>query len=264
VFKVIEKHGLVVEGDKIFVALSGGKDSAASLYCLKKYVDEKGFDAEITGLHVRVYEKSNAFEVIKSQCDLLEIDLVTVDAFKELDVKKAAARSHRPVCSVCGIVKRYFMNKAALEHGASKLATGHNADDFIAFFFKNFLNQEYEWISKFKPVVKGSGNLITRIRPLFFITGEEALSIVRKSGLPVLEGYQCPALEGKVPTDKWKETVKLIESRHRGFKKAMIKSIYKTSSYYPESKETLKSCVKCGMPTNTEVCAFCRLKNYEH
>ncbi len=41
VFRVIKKYKLVVDGDKIFVCLSGGKDSGSAAYLLKKYIEEK-------------------------------------------------------------------------------------------------------------------------------------------------------------------------------------------------------------------------------
>ena len=52
IFRTIEKYRLVERGDKIFVALSGGKDSAAVLFVLKKFKEERNLDFEIIGFHI--------------------------------------------------------------------------------------------------------------------------------------------------------------------------------------------------------------------
>jgi len=41
VFRVIKNYGLVEKKDKIFVAISGGKDSTAALFSLKKFVKKQ-------------------------------------------------------------------------------------------------------------------------------------------------------------------------------------------------------------------------------
>ncbi|WP_258870555.1 hypothetical protein [Pyrobaculum aerophilum] len=72
-----------------------------------------------------------------------------------------------------GAVKRYLLNKVPRELGATKVATGHHAHDFLAYYFKNLAGRHFEWNFKILPRLDGQGLILTRIRPLIFARPEE-------------------------------------------------------------------------------------------
>lgn len=262
IFKTIEKFKLVENGDKIFVGLSGGKDSCLALYSLSKYVEENELDVQIVPFHISfdLEFSKDVLKIVKQQAKILNLE-VKVLHLKSLniDLMKAAKKSNRPICSVCGILKRYLMNKFARENSATKLATGHNMDDFLIFFFKNLASKNFEFISKFKPKIKGRGKMVTKIRPLFFVSNNEVKKECERLGLPILKTV-CPLiskrfLERKM---KWESFASKLDELGINFKIQLLNSIIELSQKFLITEE-IRECKICGEPTKAEICSFCKI-----
>ncbi len=267
VFKTIEKYKLVENGDKICVALSGGKDSACALFLLRKYIEEKNTDCEIKALHLNLgfegFER--AVEVCEKQAKLVGVELEVVNV-KELgiDIEKISKKRKRAICSVCGVVKRYLLNKISRELACKKLATGHNMDDFLVFFFKNLLSKNYFWISKFKPKVESTHEkILCRIRPLFFIGNKETEIFCKKNKIPYLKSVcaysQSSAIKRK--REKWYEILYSLEKIQKDFRYTLAQSVTEMSKFFEKWKgiEEFRECKLCGEVSNREICGFCKL-----
>jgi uncharacterized protein (TIGR00269 family) len=155
------------------------------------------------------------------------------------------------------------MNKIPRELGATKVATGHHADDFIVFFFKNLIGLNFSWIGKFKPKVESKNEkLVTKIRPLFFVGAKDNEEFCKTLNIPFISEKYCPYFREKKKayekTEKWYDIVNKLEEDFPGFKEKMINSIEKISNYFYE-EENLANCKLCGEPTSKEICAFCKL-----
>lgn len=267
VLKTISEFKLVEEGDTIFVALSGGEDSASALFTLKTFVDREGIDCELKGFHINFGFpfSENTMRIVRRQTELAGVDLVTVST-DELGIpfSDIASKTRRPICSVCGVLKRYVLNRVPREMGANKVATGHHMDDFIVFFFKNIIGQNFSWISKFGPKLESTHpKLLCRIRPLFFVGRSENESFCRSMNIPVVTGEACPHTKFDCSTDpnreKWYETLQQIERRHKNFRYQMARSMVKMSKFFGVETSQFLECSVCGEPTNQKVCGFCRL-----
>jgi tRNA(Ile)-lysidine synthase TilS/MesJ len=266
VFKTIEKFKLIEKGDKVFVALSGGKDSASALFALKEYQKAKSIDFELKAFHINLgsITSDKIQEVVKKQASLTDTQLFTFNLKeKGISLEKIAKKSGRPICSVCGVIKRYLINKVPRDLGATKVATGHHADDFTVFFFKNLLGLNFSWIGKFKPKVESKNEkLLTKIRPLFFVGAKENEDFCKSLNIPFLSESVCPYFsdKGKIydKTKKWYDVIHKLDEEFPDFKEKLINSIEKISNYFYE-EDNLMSCKLCGEPTNKEICTFCRL-----
>ncbi|MCD6367561.1 MAG: adenine nucleotide alpha hydrolase family protein [Candidatus Aenigmarchaeota archaeon] len=266
VFRTIKKYKLIVPGDKIYVALSGGKDSAAACYVLSRYVKEKEIDCDLVAFHITLgdFIPKEVREIVKKQATLCEVPLkiFSVSDFG-IDMKKVS-RLKRPICSNCGLIKRYLMNKIPKDKGANKLCTGHNADDFIVFFFKNLLGNHPEWTAKFLPLLPGSDGMLSRIRPLFFVGGEEDREFCESLGIPYLKEMPCPYLSIKRKMDKnrdkWFEIVENISRINPNFREQMMLGIMNVAEKFSSNLSVPNKCKICGEPTSGEICSFCKLK----
>ena len=266
-FKIIKKYKLVLPGDKVFVALSGGKDSGACLWTIKKYVHLNNINADVVGFHLNfgLPHSDKVQEVVEKQAKKMECKLEVVNVKDYgIDMQKLDTRK-RPMCSYCGTIKRYLLNKVPRELDATKLATGHHMDDFLVFFFKNLLTRNYSWITKFKPLLGGDGKMLARIRPLYEVGGRENEELCKKEDIPFLEEDICPyAILGKRADPKLRKCYELlysVESWQKDFRLLMIRSMRKVIKYLPEEKQEYKYCSICGEPTSQEICGFCKIKN---
>lgn len=265
IFKTISKYNLVQNGDKIFVGLSGGKDSGSACYLLSKYIKEKNINSEIVAFYIKLgnFIPEEVVNTIKTQAEISNVSLKIYD-IKDYGISyEKIARLSRPICSSCGTIKRYLMNKIPREEGATKLCTGHHGDDFIVFFMKNILGKNIEWISKFTPLLLGEGKQLSRIRPLFFSNGEENRKFCAYINLPYIQEDICPhsLLKQKIDKrrEKWYKIIEEISNWQPNFREYFLEGIIEIAKVLSSNKERLRECKLCGEPTNTEICAFCRL-----
>jgi tRNA(Ile)-lysidine synthase TilS/MesJ len=266
IFKTVEKFRLLEKGDKVLVALSGGKDSAATLFCLVEYAKRKKIECEIKGFHLDfgLPISKQVEEVVKKQASMLGVELISINLKeKGISLEEAVKRTNRPICSVCGIVKRYLMNKIARKLKANKLATGHNMDDFLVFFFKNLLGKNFAWISKFRPRVDSEHpKFVCKIRPLFFVSQAENEKFCKQRGIPFLEEDVCPHSYIKCKIDlnreKWFTLIENLEKVHKNFKIQLMGSVVELSRLIKFPQE-IKECKVCGEPSSEEICSFCKI-----
>ncbi len=266
IFRTIKNYGLVENGDKICVALSGGKDSACALFLLKKYAEKNKINCEIKALHLNLGIKGfeKMVELCEAQANLAGVKLYVFDAKSYgIDVEELSVKKKRPVCSVCGVVKRYLLNKLARELACNKLATGHNMDDFLVFFFKNLLSKNYCWIAKFRPKT-GSPHekIICRIRPLFFVGNRETEILCERNGIPYSESACVYSKSSAIirKRENWYRMLYSFERLQKDFRYLLAQSVAEMSRFFEKTcKEEFKECKLCGEPTSQEVCGFCKL-----
>src|SRR3989344_3993738 len=135
VIKTINKYKLIEKNDHIVVAVSGGKDSLSLLYLLNKYCQKRNNKIKLSALQInegiKGYRDSSiedAKKFCKSQRIKLHIASYEKETGKTLDKVKKKYKD-TIACSMCGILRRYLLNKYSRKMKATKLATGHNLDD---------------------------------------------------------------------------------------------------------------------------------------
>ena len=275
---IVEQYGLLRGVRRLLVAVSGGKDSVAMLYVLKKIADRKRINliGVTIDLGIRGYSE-HCVEISKRHFEKLNIPYKIIRledyGFTMDDVKKSEAKLKRPICSVCGVVKRYLLNRAALELNCDAIATGHNLVDMCQYLFASILGGSVESLIKLKPIVKGEDLLVTRIRPLFFIHENYTELYVNVLGLDHVK-TRCPySMRGvkdrETPFQEYLRMVLLdLDFKYPGtLYRAMInfyKNILPIFDKFSEKVqiESLYRCKVCGMPTSSrdEVCSFCKIR----
>ncbi|MFN4227949.1 MAG: ATP-binding protein [Candidatus Ratteibacteria bacterium] len=269
VFKTIRKYKLIEDGDKIFVGLSGGKDSGSACYLISDYIRQNKIDCEIVGFYIKLgdFIPEKAIEVIKKQAEICRIELKIYNIIDFGINYEKIAKLNRPICSSCGTIKRYLMNKIPREEKATKLCTGHHGDDFIVFFMKNIIGKNIEWISKFTPYLKGEGKQLSRIRPLFFVGGEENKNFCDEIGFPYIDEDICPHkfLKQKIDKrrEKWYQTIREISKWQPNFREYFLEGIIEIAKNISLNISQPNQCEVCGEPTNKKICSYCRLLNLQ-
>ncbi|HOK57257.1 MAG TPA: ATP-binding protein [bacterium] len=265
VFKTISKYKLVEKGDKIFIGLSGGKDSGSACYLISEYVKKNKIDCQITAFYIKLgdFIPEEIIETIKKQAEICGIELKIYNILDfGIDYSKIV-KLNRPICSSCGTIKRYLMNKIPREEGANKLCTGHHGDDFIVFFMKNIIGKNIDWISKFTPFLKGNGKQLSRIRPLFFVGGKDNKNFCEEMKFPYINEDICPHKFLKQKMDKrrekWYSTIDEISKWQPNFKEYFLEGVIEIAKRLNMEMTEVLICEICGEPTNKNICAFCRL-----
>lgn len=217
--KADETYGLIDDGDKILVGLSGGKDS----FCLIKALSIYGLFAKKKFL-VQPVTLDLGFpnfdpEPLKKYCSSIGYDLLVEDSRFVYDVLKQhqGNKSHLP-CSICSRMKKAAMNEVAHRLHFNKVAFAHHKDDAVETLFMNMIHGGR--IATFEPKMYLERSKITFIRPLVLAEEKDLSRMAKEEEMPVLQRY-CPA-DGHT---------------ERQWAKDFLSSIYKK---YPESESNFK------------------------
>lgn len=259
----IERYRMIGRGDTVVIALSGGKDSSALAQILSRLSSSIGF--KLLGLHIDLgigdFSKRSRVAV-ENLCKKLGIECVVVDLEKDLGFTlpefASRLRTHR-VCSLCGIVKRYIMNAAAIELGVGLVATAHHADDMVKYIVKNFILQDYDALKKLRPVNRGvPGVVATRIKPMFEVYEKEAELYTSYAGLDYIAA-ECP-YKGRTPMESAIEVfIDELEHGIPSIKISLLRKFASAQGVEPQEQRDIGRCRLCGLASRVDECAFCRL-----
>ena len=262
--RVLERVGALRPGARLLAAVSGGKDSAAMLHALARVAVPAG--VEVLGLHIVLgfgpYSERSRDAAVEA-CRKLGIPciVVSVEELVGMPVHELARRLRRPTCSVCGVVKRYIINAAAVEYKADYIAMGHNADDIIAYSVKEFLSQNLEALAKLGPATETvEGVAVGRLRPLYEVYEREALLYAMLTGTPFLHD-ECPYRPRAPIEQRVKEFMNRLEEEHPGVKIGFIRRLEKRLTLYKSLAGDARPgrCSVCGLAAAGGECSFCRL-----
>jgi uncharacterized protein (TIGR00269 family) len=259
--RAIEAFEMIRPGERVLVAVSGGKDSLA----LWDLLLDAGFDADglYLGLGIAGYsDESRSFaRAFAERRDgrLLEIDLR--DRFG-YDIPTGAAAARRVPCSACGLSKRHLFNQAALDGGYDVVATGHNLDDEAAVLFGNVLRWDLAYLGRQYPVLPQSPGFARKVKPLIRLGEREMAAYCVLRGIDYIV-EECPMAAGNRHLG-YKEALNAIEVTSPGSKAAFYlgfldKVAGLVQPVAEEERAGLHPCPGCGSPTVSEVCAFCKL-----
>lgn len=256
--KTVKEFKMFTKQDSILVAVSGGKDSLSlwnALYKLGYNVDGLYINLGIGEYSQKSKELAIAFsEKIGKKLHILELseEILPIPEIKKVDFK--------PACSVCGTVKRYYMNKKAKELGYNIIATGHNLDDESAVLFSNTVNWNIDYLKRQYPVLNEENGFIRKVKPLCKISEKESAMYAILSNIDYIE-EECPFSEGATSID-YKMYLSILEEKSPGTKLRFYSEFLR--KMYPilksSEKVELGKCEICGEPSLNKICAVCSLK----
>lgn len=261
VVKAIDEFDMINPGDKVLVAVSGGKDSLAVWDMLL----DLGYDASglYIGLGIGEYsDESKRYAV--EYADRRGARLIAIDLVEEYgyDIPEGSREAGRAPCSACGLSKRHIFDKVALDEGFDVLVTGHNLDDEAAVLFGNVLKWQTEYLGRQHPVLPARDGFPRKVKPLVRLGEREMAAYCIVSGIDYIV-EECPMSAGNKHL-RYKNLLNDLERQSPGAKadfylNFLRKASDRFSDEAAESRQALGACSVCGAPSPSEICAFCRL-----
>jgi uncharacterized protein (TIGR00269 family) len=259
--RAIEAFEMIRPGEQVLVAVSGGKDSLA----LWDLLLDAGFAADGLYLGLGIGDYSDASGRCARQfaaargARLIEIDLPSQFGY---DIPTGAAAARRAPCSACGLSKRHLFNQAALDGGYDVVATGHNLDDEAAVLFGNVLRWDLAYLGRQYPVLPGSHGFVRKVKPLIRLGEREMAAYCVLRGIDYIV-EECPMAVGNRHLG-YKAALNDIEATSPGSKAAFYfgfleKVAALVQPAADDERAGMHPCPRCGAPTVSEICAFCRL-----
>ena len=258
----IKSKKMFTHDDKVLIAVSGGKDSLALWDVLLRAGYQTAglyIDLGISDYSKRSREKCEAFAGLTNS-RLIVKDVREAYGEGAMGITELSQALRRVPCSGCGLTKRYVTNQAAHELGFNVLATGHNLDDEAATLMGNVLHWQREYLARQSPVMEATHpHLARKVKPLYTFTERETLSYTLIRGIDYIE-EECPNAHG-ASSIQYKEALNTLEHHSPGTKGSFVLGFLDRARPLFKDAEPpgLRECAKCGEPTTSEVCAFCRM-----
>lgn len=253
--KTIDEYSMFKKANKILVAVSGGKDSMTLWYVLNKLgykTDGLIIDVGTTNLQIDLLSQFS--ERINSQLKFVDMK----QYFHGLTASQIARLIKRPTCSVCGNVRRYLINKVALEGRYDVVVTGHNLDDEVSFLLGNVLSWNIEYLQRQAPFMpKTHQKLVAKAKPLVWLTEKEIYTYALLNNIP-FHSEKC-LFSKDASSLKYKRVLNDLEVDQPGTKLRFYKQ-FQRSELFKNNTVQLNECCICGYPTTSEKCSFCRMK----
>lgn len=204
--KAIYEYELIGDGDRIAVAVSGGKDSMLLLWLLRERLSRIPVSYELIAVHVdpgfdpRGADQLESFFVREG----FRHEVIRTD---QGQIAHGPANKENP-CFLCARLRRTTLFRKAHELGCAKIAMGHNQDDLIETFFINICyGAQVAGMVPKQPFFDGA---LTVIRPLALVPAAKVLRLTERLGLPIVPTC-CPS----APLNKRQEMRTMLEGLYR-------------------------------------------------
>ena len=223
VTRAIIEHGLIEDGDRVMVGLSGGKDSWALIQILDVLRKRAPIDFSIVAVNVNSGYTNFRHDLVTEACAERgwELPRRTHDhrrrswtTFSTTAIRRA--RCARGSAAACCTGWRKDV-------GATKIALGHHLDDFVETALLNLFFQGSLKAMPARLVSDNKQHIV--IRPLVYVTEAEARAYTQEVGLPVI-GCCCPACgDLSLKRQRIKRLIADLEIEHPDIKNSMIKAL---------------------------------------
>lgn len=181
--RAIGDFGLIEDGDRIAVGVSGGKDSYTLLHILDQLRRRAPVKYELVAVNVDSGFPGYRREVLQQHLEENGFThrLEATNAYEIIEEKRRPGSSY---CSFCARLRRGVLYSLADELGCNKIALGHHLDDFIETLL---LNQFYVGtLAAMSPKLLADNGRHTVIRPLVYVEEQDIIAFTREQNFPVI------------------------------------------------------------------------------
>lgn len=219
--KAVKDYELIKEGDKIAVAISGGKDSLLMAKCFQELQRHGQMKFELEFIAMDPGYHPQIKELLIENCEHLGIP-VTIYEGKVFEVVDKIAKDYP--CYMCARMRRGSLYAKAQELGCNKLALGHHYNDVIETTMLNVL-----YAGNFKTMLPKfrSENFenMELIRPLYYIEEDDIKRFTNNAGIWPLN-CACMVASEKIGNKRYeiKALIKELKEKFDGVEKSIFKS----------------------------------------
>ncbi|MDH3997920.1 MAG: tRNA 2-thiocytidine(32) synthetase TtcA [Desulfuromonadales bacterium] len=220
--QAVGEFNLIEQGDRIAVAVSGGKDSYALLHLLHQLRRRAPINFELIAVNVDAgfpgYRKDVLEQYIRD-CDY-PVHMEQTNCREIIDEKRHSGSSY---CAFCARLRRGVLYSTMDKLGCNKLALGHHLDDFIETLL---LNQFYTGtLGAMSPKMLADNERHTVIRPMVYVEEPDVAKFAQQNEFPIID-CGCPLMaQEDQKRQRMKRLIAELHKENRHLKRSMIRAL---------------------------------------
>jgi tRNA 2-thiocytidine biosynthesis protein TtcA len=216
--RAIHDFGLIQEGDRILVGVSGGKDSYTLLHILQELQRSAPIHFSLVACNLDQghpgFPAARLEEYLRSTG--AEVRMLREDTFS---IVKRLVPEGKTTCSVCSRLRRGILYKTAQELGCSKIALGHHRDDLIESLLMSMLFTGK--IRSMPPRLLSDDGKNVVIRPLCYAAESDIAAFAEAMRFPIIPCDLCGSQEN-LQRKRVKRLLTELESEHPGVRASLL------------------------------------------
>jgi tRNA 2-thiocytidine biosynthesis protein TtcA len=219
--RAVGDFDLLQNGDKIMVAISGGKDSYTLLHLLRRF--QKSAPIELELVAVNIDQGHPGYPVDRLRGWLVQEQIPHRIVFEDTySVVKEKIPDGKTYCSLCSRLRRGILYSLASEMGCTKIALGHHRDDALATLMLNLVFSGQ--LKAMPPKLLSDDGKNVVIRPLIFAAEPQIARFAELQGFPILPCDLCGSQEN-LQRKQMQRLLDTMEQTNPGTKTSMLAAL---------------------------------------
>tara|TARA_E500000331_G_C17273187_1_gene720417 strand:- start:6738 stop:7640 length:903 start_codon:yes stop_codon:yes gene_type:complete len=224
--EAIADYDMIVDGDKVMVCLSGGKDSYTMLDMLLSLRSHAPIHFDIIAINLDQKHPGFPEEILPNYLKSLDVPFHIIEQDTYSIVKRVIPEG-KTMCGLCSRMRRGILYKTANQLGVTKIALGHHREDILETFFLNMFHGGR--LKAMPPKLKSDNGEHIVIRPLAYCKEKDIVAYAEIKQFPIIPCDLCGSQEN-LQRQVTKQMLLEWDKKHPGRLDTMFSALKKVSA----------------------------------